>query len=92
LQVVIRSNLLCLELQSLEDVGSTQCNSDNTCRAVASTSSAAAAAAAAIDNDDNDSDDNDYDDVEPEGEQDKGEWQANAASRPNEGKYSKYVM
>ena len=73
MQVVIRSNLLCLELQSLEDVGSTQCNSDNTCRAVASTSSAAAAAAAAIDNDDNDSDDNDYDDVEPEGEQDKGE-------------------
>jgi len=62
---------------------------DNTCRAVASTS---IAAAAAIDNDDNDSDDNDYDDVEPEGEQDKGEWQANAASRPNEGKYSKYVM
>ena len=64
---------------------------DNTCRAVASTSSDTAAAAA-IDNDDNDSDDNDYDDVEPEGEQDKGEWQANAASRPNEGKYSKYVM
>ena len=65
---------------------------DNTCRAVASTS---IAAAAAIDNDDNDGDDdddNDYDDVEPECEQDKGEWQANAASRPNEGKYSKYVM
>jgi len=87
LQVVIRSNLLCVELESLED-GSTQCSSDNGCRAVASTSSAAAAAtAAAVDIDDNDDDDDDYDGVEPEDER-----QANATSRPNKSKYSKYVI
>ena len=84
MQVVIRSNLLCVELESLED-GSTQCSSDNGCHAVASTSSAAAAAT--VDIDDNDDDDDDYDDVEPEDER-----QANAASRLNKSKYSKYVI